>query len=785
MAERVVMLKFRLEKLFKDLLTTRSLWDIIPQNTAANASFSSLQSTQVNRSSRVKTSQTASESVGYPKRLMIAASMACTASFFVVACGGGAASPPETPKALTETSKQSPAELTASSPGELLNYVKTKLKDAAAAGSALNTGGMAMDAVVPSPAPASSANALANFSGTRLQELGVEEDDLLKTDGKMLYALTRSYADGTRSVPAQLQAQRRLAGGQLAAVGNLSLGIAERRGLYLASAEKRIVVLGQQYSYSAATIDPIVNPALGLSAAPNPRTQQIGLDVVALDVPGTLTLAKTVRMDGELVGSRMIGKTLYVVSTWSPDLLKYALPATATATERDAKLASLTSAEVLPSVQIDNGPTEPLLADSDCYVHASNAALRVQITSVTAFDLSSPTLQRDSKCFVGGVEGLYMSPTNVYLTSSRFYSFDTGTTALANAVFKSGTTTDIHKFSLQGQSISYRGSAEVPGHLGWSKDKLAYRMSEYQGDLRVLSFTGATGWALPAPVPGILPSNLGNNYPTVIVSTSQGTAVSATPVPISTAPASPSTLTILREVSGKGLQVVGNLPNAQRPAALGHPGEQVYAVQFVGPRAYVVTFRQTDPLYVLDISNPADPKTLGELSMPGFSDYLYPLGDALLLGVGKDATSSGFIGGVKVALVDVTDPSNPSVLSAAVIGQRGSSATLDYTSHGINVLQQGGLYRIALPIRVNETVSPFIMAPQTFYQPTYQGLHRFEIDTTAKTMISKPTINSVVYSPTEPYPRGYGLFDVSHDRSVQIQEMVYYFSGGQFISASW
>jgi Beta propeller domain len=261
--------------------------------------------------------------------------------------------------------------------------------------------------------------------------------------------------------------------------------------------------------------------------------------------------------------------------------------------------------------------------------------------------------------------------------------------------------------------------------------------------------------------------------------------VSATPTPITTAPASPATLTILREVSGKGLQVVGSLPNAQRPAALGHPGEQVYAVQFVGPRAYVVTFRQTDPLYVLDVANPVDPKAVGELSMPGFSDYLYPLGDKLLLGVGKDATDAGFLGGVKVALMDVSDPSKPSLLNSAVIGKRGSSSTLDYTSHGINVFQQGNVYRIAVPVRVHETVSGQVVGPQTFYQPTYQGLQRFEVDITAKTLVSKAPVNSIVYSPTNPYPQTYGLFDIAQDRSVQVESMVYYFSGGRFVTAGW
>jgi hypothetical protein len=724
-----------------------------------------------------------------PTQLLAVAAMACTGAALVVACGGGGASTPTTP---TTPIAPTAVELTASTPGDLLNYVKTKIKQGAVQDSNFNTNGVAVATGVPTPAAAPTAatpgaDSAATFSGTRLQELGVDEDDLVKTDGTTLYALTKSYWSGTATVPAQLQAQRRLANGQLAAAGSLVLGPDERSGFYLASAAKRIALLGQQYSYSPLAIDtarPVASVA-SLSVAPYQVDNKIGLDIVSLDVPGTLTLAKRVRIDGQLVGSRMMGSTLYVASTWSPNLFKYALPATATAAEQDAKLASLSTSEVLPTVQIDNNPAEPLLSDSDCYVQASNAALQVQITSITAFDLSSATLQRSSRCFVGGAEALYMSPTNVYLTSSRYYSFDPSTTALANTVFRSGTTTDIHKFGLQGQTINYKGSGAVPGHLGWNKDKLAYRMSEYQGDLRVLSFTGQTGWSFAAPLPGIAAVNTDTGTPTITVSTSSGTAISATPTPITPAPASPATLTILREVTGKGLQVVGSLPNTQRPAALGHPGEQVYAVQFVGPRAYVVTFRQTDPLYVLDVANPADPKAVGELSMPGFSDYLYPIGDKLLLGVGKDATDAGFLGGVKVALMDVTDTTQPSLLNSVVIGKRGSSAALDYTSHGINVFQQGNVYRIAVPVRVNETPSSLIVGPQTFYQPTYQGLQRFEVDSTAKTLVSKPAVSSIVYSPINSYPQTYGLFDIAQDRSVQIESMVYYFSGGRFVTASW
>ena len=120
-----------------------------------------------------------------------------------------------------------------------------------------------------------------------------------------------------------------------------------------------------------------------------------------------------------------------------------------------------------------------------------------------------------------------------------------------------------------------------------------------------------------------------------------------------------------------------------------------------------------------------------------------------------------------------------------MIGKRGSSATLDYTSHGINLFQQGSVYRIAVPMRVHETPSPLVTAPQTFYQPTYQGLHRFEIDSTAKTMVSKTVVKSIDYAPTDPYPNSDGLFGIANDRSLQIGSVVHYFSGGRFVTANW
>ena len=92
-------------------------------------------------------------------------------------------------------------------------------------------------------------------------------------------------------------------------------------------------------------------------------------------------------------------------------------------------------------------------------------------------------------------------------------------------------------------------------------------------------------------------------------------------------------------------------------------GEQVQSVRFAGDVGYVVTFRQIDPFYTIDLSDPAEPAVVGELKIPGFSSYLHPIGDGLVLGVGSDADDNGRVTGAKVSLFDVSDLADPREVS--------------------------------------------------------------------------------------------------------------------------
>jgi len=97
-------------------------------------------------------------------------------------------------------------------------------------------------------------------------------------------------------------------------------------------------------------------------------------------------------------------------------------------------------------------------------------------------------------------------------------------------------------------------------------------------------------------------------------------------------------------------------------------GEQIRAVRWFGELATVVTFRQTDPLYTVDLSNPGQPRVVGELKIPGYSAYLHPLGGDLLLGVGQDANRFGAERGVQVSAFDLSDPGRPTRVQALDVG---------------------------------------------------------------------------------------------------------------------
>ncbi len=635
--------------------------------------------------------------------------------------GGGSATPPG------DTPDTRSVRLAVSRPGDLAGYVQERLR---ARGS---SPGPASTTVLPAP---SAAAAPPPRSSTPLQEAGVDEPDLLKSDGAALYTM-RATAGGK----VEVDAYTRDANGRAVKQKTVPLPAedaisADPAGMVLGSDNEVLAAITRRWHRTddGGVICPDVCPALAASILPTMLRSSVGVQRLEVGEVTTARVGTSLSIEGDLVAGRRVGDTLVLVTRHWPRLPIDALPPNANAAAREAAITSTTAAHVLPKMRRNGGAATALLSDTDCWTQPANGSTHIAVTTVTLLDLRAADLAPKSRCFVGGSEALYMTPQHLYLATTRWvYTMNDGLIA-----YPAETRTDIHKFALTAGDLSYRASGEVAGHLGWNPDFNSYRFSEWNGDLRVLTYTGSTGW----------------------FSINDATAIGAPPP-------SPARLTVLRERSSdQTLQTVATLPNAQRSTPLGKPGEQVRAVRFIGTRGYVVTFRTIDPLYVLDLADPADPKVAGALEVPGFSDQLLPMADGLLLGVGHSVNESGRLGGLKLSLFDVADPAQPRELSSYAVGMAGSISALDSSPHGVNWLVKDGVARVALPGLL--TVID--------WGASLQGLLRVEVDTAARTLVAREPLDL-----TGPRPGD----NVSADRSLQIGDQVYYSRNGSLSTYDW
>jgi hypothetical protein len=445
-------------------------------------------------------------------------------------------------------------------------------------------------------------------------------------------------------------------------------------------------------------------------------------EVAVVDTASAMKTHYTLGINAQLVNSRRINTTLYLV------LRKRAQPtafdavwATNSKTSNEQQLEALNAADLLPRLTINGASTPtPLLAPDSCLAPVSSAGnASADIMTLVAIQLNTAEPSVAARCFVGTSEAVYLSPANLYLATTRWvYTPGPSPDALW---YPPDMATDIHQFALDGLSMTYKGSGSVTGHLGFDQNRKSFRMGEHQGVLRVATQT-AERWG-PALAVGA------------------GTAASAT---ANASISSPVRLSLLKPTADKNLTLIGTLPNDRRPAAIGRSGEQLYASRFVGNRAYLVTYRLTDPLYVLDLSDPTDPHVAGELQVDGYSDYLFPLSERYLLGVGKDAKSDGSAGdgrfawyqGVKVSLIDVGNPAHPIEAAHHIVGLRGTDASVLHDHHGIallanNTLTQPNSVRVALPIRLHTAKPSYATGRLSdYYGFTRNQLSRFDIDLT-------------------------------------------------------
>ena len=564
------------------------------------------------------------------------------------------------------------------------------------------------------------AAASSNFTGTYTQEARVDEFDAVRYDGSHLYVAPRRYynccfiaADATATSSAPQRSIRILETDPANGSANLTSTIpledgVSVQGMYVA--DKRMFAL---------TGTSIYGHFGGMwSDVSIWAPEKLGYRIYDLSDPTSPRLEIDATIDGVFVESRRIGDTVYIVSRYAPwiDGLDYAVTTPAQQANNQALLAGVSLDDLLPKISV-NGVTRTLVAPDRCYIASSaTAAGYPVITSITAVPIDNPTAF-STTCYNQDAYGAYVSENAIYFTQFQ--------PSATNNQYN----TRIHKFALLNTSVHYRGSADIDGQV-WRGGQADFRMSEYAGDLRILA--SQFDWSNEDRVD--------------------------------------HKLYILREsTTNPELDIVSELPSENRPEEIGKPNEALYGVRFLDDRAYAVTFEQIDPLYVIDLLNPRDPFIAGELTITGFSDFLHPVNDDLLLGLG-----TGGNGGVKLELFDVSNIAQPLSRGSASLGGRGSHSEARYDRHAFTYqFDVNGIDRFTIPAEV--------YAIDGSYQFMESGLFLFEIrDKDRPALASLNPVGSIV-----PPRDGIAIPYASRSRAFIHDDTVYYIRDEAVWAALW
>jgi len=495
-------------------------------------------------------------------------------------------------------------------------------------------GPVAADQGAPTTAPAPAAPTASagesktapSFSSTNVQEAGIDEPDIVKTDGERVFAIV----NGKLNAVDVSGATPKLAGSlDLAGSGSHRMLIRGDRALVMTT------------SYGAGVV---ADGVAASSIAPYGGSKVL-LTEIDISDPAALVVRRTMELDGSVADARLHGGTARVVVVSSPQPVA------------PPQIASTGVRRYVPRTTLRSkvsGRTfrRSVVACDDVRHPRSFSGL--DLLTVLTIDLDKGLFDVDRDAIMAGAQAVYGSPTSLYVASQRYVAaIESGRSLPASA------RTQIHRFDASREGMtSYAGSGEVPGFV-----LNQYSLSEHEGALRVAS-TDEPQWF-------------------------EGTITRD----------SESHVTVL-EIGGSTLSRLG------RVGGLGK-GERIYAVRFVGDNGYVVTFRQVDPLYTLDLSDKRNPKVLGELKILGYSAYLHPVSENLLLGVGQDATEQGRRLGTQLSLFDVSDLRKPTRRAQAALGANSSTAA-EFDPHAF--LYWNATRLAVIPLTVygdGAAVSPF------------------------------------------------------------------------------
>lgn len=442
---------------------------------------------------------------------------------------------------------------------------------------------------------------------TNTQEIGVDEGDIIKTDGKYIYAVNNM--DNTFSIID-------CTGEKMKSVSTVDftdkIGVVD---LYING--DRAVLIGHKFRQddgSEQDDTAVYNSYYAEFDCIGCRRYYADTAVYVYDISDRTAPKEDTNyyQQGGYYSSRMIGSKLYCVSTYYVNL--------GVKNIKDY---------CIPEIGI-NGQEKRVPADC---ISVINGMESPSYAVITVLDVDSGT-EPAVEAVLGSCDELYATTENLFVCETEY-----GTTQI----------TKIYKFDYTDTGVDYKCRGQVGGYL---HDQ--FSMSLYNGYLRVATTQDVTEdpWT--------------------------GTT---------------NTLYILNG----DMQTVGKVENLAN-------GELIKSARFIGNTAYIVTFVQTDPLFVIDVSDPKNPVVKSELKLPGFSQYLHPISDGFLVGVGRDGTETGINDDCKVSLFDVSNPSAPvEVSNLKVMNGKGyADSELEYNHKCFISLPDG---EFAVPFFTNGWVS--------------------------------------------------------------------------------
>ncbi len=463
-----------------------------------------------------------------------------------------------------------------------------------------------------------------DYSKTNIQVEGVDEADIVKTDGKYIYYLANNEISIIEAKTMEL-------------AGKIEL---EKmyKGIEVFLKGDKIVVIATIYKYNNEKTEDY------LYYYSNQYTTAF---VYNVENKKDIKLERTVEIEGNYLNSRMIGGQVYLLSN------KYI----------NSYLCSQYNIEELKEEEFKPKYIDSAISNEiqninfDCIYYMPDFEETTYL-NIAAFNIeNNEKAQIDS--YLGAGDDIYASNTNLYVANSKHkYSELLGSYT---------ETTEIFKFSLKDGKCEFIKSGEVPGTV-----LNQFSMDENNGYFRIAT-TDNSYW---------ISDNKTNNI----------------------------------YVLNNDLEIVGKVEDLAK-------GERIYSVRFIGNRAYMVTFVQTDPLFVIDLSEPTNPKVLGELKIPGFSTYLHPYDETHLIGFGQntEVVNYGYgdvvtTAGMKMALFDVTDPENPKEMYKIDIGEKGTYSSLLNNHKALLFSKEKNI--IAFPISITENN----------YKVTFQGAIVYGLD---------------------------------------------------------